>query len=531
MTKIHLHSSSKYTADIGGHGDIQYVRMFSVIAFFVLLIACINFMNLATARSEKRAKEVGLRKVVGAHRLQIIKQFYGESLFLSLLAFFIALFLTYLLLPVFNDLSGKTLILNQLSITMLFGFAGIAILTGILSGSYPALFLSSFKPVTTLKSGRSSRTSGSLFRKVLVIIQFSLSIIMIIGTLVVSKQIDYIRNKNLGLKKENLGFVFLSGEFGKKYETAKQELLKNPNITSITRTSQLPTYIASSTSGWDWEGKDPEEKVLMHFVSVDYDYVKTYKMEMAQGRFYSPEFATDSLAVVVNEKALEVMGIKSPLGKRLSIGSNDLTIIGVVKNFHFKPIQTKIEPMVLLMMPSSYNIMVMRTKPANISETIDFVESTYKKFNTDTPFSYNFLDERYENLYRAEQRVGKISICFAVIAILISCLGLFGLASFMAEQRTKEIGIRKVLGASVPAIFLHLSKNFIILVGLSNLIAWPVAYLTMKKWLQNYAYHTDLTLYIFMFAAFLAVIITLLTVSYQSIKAARANPVDSLKYE
>ena len=531
LTKIHLYSSGKYTADIGGHGDILYIRIFSLVALFVLLIASINFMNLATARSEKRAKEVGLRKVVGAQRYQIMKQFFGESLFISLLAFLVALVLTYLLLSVFNDLSGKQLQLSQLGLPMLLGFVGIAFGTGIISGSYPALFLSSFQPVETLRGGKLSRTGSTLFRKLLVVVQFSISVIMIIGTLVVSKQLDYIRSKNLGLEKENLAYIWMSGEFNKKSETVKQELLMNANITRVTRTSQLPTYVASSTSGWDWAGKDPENTVLMHWVSVDYDYIETFKMKMAEGRFFSQEFAADSDVAVVNERAVEIMGMESPIGKRLSTGSTDLTIVGVVQNFHFKPIQTEIEPMVLLMMSERYNVMVLRTEPENISETIDYVEGVYKKFNPETPFAFQFLDERYDNLYRTEERMGKISRYFALIAILISCLGLYGLASFVAEQRTKEIGIRKVLGASIPGIFLLLSKNFVILVGISILIACPVGYFLMKNWLQNYAYHTSLTITIFMFAAIVAIAIVLLTVTYQAIKAAIANPVDSLRYE
>ncbi|MGH7595710.1 MAG: ABC transporter permease [bacterium] len=527
LTKIHLYSSGKYTADIGGHGDIQYVRIFSLIAIFVLLIACINFMNLATARSEKRAKEVGLRKVVGAQRHQLINQFFSEAIILSLLAFIAALVLTETLLPIFNDLAGKTLSLSRLETNLFFGFFAIALLCGIISGSYPAFYLSSFHPIATLKNNRSSQAGGSLFRKILVVFQFALSVIMIIGTLVVSRQMDYIRNKNPGLEKENIGYVWMAGEFRKKSEVAKQELLKNPNITGITRTNQLPTYVGNSSSDWGWEGKDPADEVLMHMLSVDDDYAKTFKMEMAEGRFFSREYSTDSLAVVVNETAVKVMGMAAPIGKRLS----DFTIIGVVKDFHFKPIRTKIEPLVMLRFPSQYYAMAMRTRPENLTTTIEFVEKTYKKFNADTPFYFNFLDQDYDNLYRAEQRVGKLSGYFSIIAILIASLGLYGLASYMVEQRTKEIGIRKVLGASVPALFLLLSKNFLMLAGIANLIAWPVAYFVMSGWLQNYAYRISLNIAIFFAAAILAMIIVLVTVSYQALKAALANPVEALRYE
>ena len=537
LTEIHLYSSGKYTADIGGHGDIQYVRIFAVIALFVLLIACINFMNLATARSEKRAKEVGLRKVVGAQRHQLINQFFSEAIILSLLAFIAALMLTEMLLPIFNDLSGKTLSLSRLEAGLFFGFFAIALLCGIISGSYPAFYLSSFNPIATLKSNRSAPagrkplSGGSLFRKILVVFQFALSVIMIIGTLVVSRQMDYIRNKNLGLEKENIGYVWMAGEFRKKSEVAKQELLKNPNITGITRANQLPTYVGNSSSDWEWEGKDPSGEVLLHTLNVDEDYATTFKMEMAEGRFFSREFPTDSLAVVVNERAVEVMGMPAPISKRLSSGSKNFTIIGVVKDFHFKPVRTKIEPLVMLRLPDQYYAMMVRTRPENIAATIAFVEKTYKTFNAETPFHFNFLDQDYDNLYRAEQRAGKLSGYAALIAILIASLGLYGLASYMAEQRTKEIGIRKVLGASVPALFLLLSKNFLMLAGIANLIAWPVAYFFMSGWLQNYAYRTSLNVAIFLVAAMLAMVIVLATVSYQAIKAALANPVEALRYE
>lgn len=531
LLEIHLYSSGKYTADIGGHGDIQYVRIFALIAFFVLLIACINFMNLATARSEKRAKEVGLRKVIGAQRPQLIKQFFSEAIILALLAFVVALVLTEMLLPVFNDLSGKTLALRRLAPILFYGFFAIALLCGIISGSYPAFYLSAFTPIKALKKRGSAQAGDSFFRKILVVFQFALSVIMIIGTLVVSRQIEFIRNKNLGLDKENLGYVWMSGEFRKKQEVAKQELLKNPNIVSITCTSQLPTYVSNSRSGWQWEGKDPAAEVLMHYLNVDEDYVKTFKMEMTLGRFFSRQFSADSHAVVVNETAIKAMGLEAPIGKRLSFGSENLTIIGVVKDFHFKPIHTKIEPLVMLMEPDRYYVMVVRTRPENLAATIAFVEKTYKQFNADIPFYFNFLDQDYDNLYRTEQRAGKLAGYFSIIAILIASLGLYGLASYMVEQRSKEIGIRKVLGASAPALFFLLSKKFLLLAAIANLLAWPVAYFVMSGWLQNYAYRITLEASTFLVAAVLAMLVVLLTVSYQAIKAALANPVAALRYE
>jgi hypothetical protein len=469
--------------------------------------------------------------VVGAQRPQLITQFFSEAIILSLLAFLAALMLTEMLLPLFNDLSGKTLSLRRIETSLFFGFLAIALLCGVISGSYPAFYLSSFNPIATLKSNRIAQAGGSLFRKTLVVFQFALSVIMIIGTLVVSRQMNYIRNINLGLDKENIGYIWMAGAFREKSEIAKQELLKNPNITGITRTNQLPTYVGNSTSDFKWEGKDPSGEVLLHTLNVDEDYAATFKMEMAAGRFFSRAFPTDSLAAVVNETAVEVLGMPAPIGKRLSWGSQDFTIIGVIKDFHFKPVRTKIEPLVMLMPPNQYYAMMMRTRPENIAATIAFVEKTYKKFNAETPFHFNFLDQAYDRMYRAEQRVGKLSGYAAVIAILIASLGLYGLASYMAEQRTKEIGIRKVLGASVPALFFLLSKNFVMLAGIANLIAWPVAYFVMSGWLQNYAYRTSLNVAIFLAAAILAMVIVLVTVSYQAIKAALANPVEALRYE
>jgi putative ABC transport system permease protein len=533
LTKIHLYSSGKYTADIGGHGDIQYVRIFSIIAIFVLLIACINFMNLATARSERRAKEVGLRKVVGAQRHQLVMQFFSEAILLTLLAFIAALLFTELLLPLFNDLSGKTLSLCESNTNLFFGFFAIALVSGIISGSYPALFLSSFNPVATLKTARSSHPAiaGSVFRKILVVFQFVLSVIMIIGTLVVSRQIDYIRNKNLGLEKENIGYVWMAGEFRQKSEIAKQELLKNPNIIAVTRTDQLPTRVFNSSSGWGWEGKAPTSEVPLHCLTVDADYATTFKIKMAEGRFFSRDFPTDSLAVVVNETAVGVMGMAAPVGKRLSSGSQDFTIIGVVKDFHFKSVRTKIEPLVMRLAPDYCYAMMMRISPENVPATIEFIEKTYKKLNSETPFYFNFLDQDYDKLYRSEHRVGKLSSYAAIIAVLIASLGLYGLAAYTAEQCTKEIGIRKVLGASAPSLFFLLSKNFLILAGIADLIACPVAYFVMSRWLQNYAYRTSLHVVIFIAAAVLATVLVLITVSYQTAKAALAKPIKALRYE
>ena len=531
LTDIHLYSSGKYAADLGGHGDIQYVRIFFAIALFILLIACVNFMNLATARSGRRAKEVGLRKVVGASRYQLIKQFFGEAALMTFIAFVLAFVCTELLLPDFNRIAGKSLSLSQLDLSSFSGFLGIALIAGLLAGSYPALVLSSYQPVETIKGMKGSHPGGASFRKVLVVLQCALSVIMVIGALVVSGQLDYIRNKNLGLNKENLGYVYLSGSIREKHEIAKREMSNVPGVSGLTITDQLPTSIVSATAGWDWEGKPAGTQVMMHFVNVDDDYVRTFQMSMASGRFFSPEFATDSLAAVVNETAAQAMGMSSPVGKRLTGRGKTFTIIGVVKDFNFAPLQTKIEPLVLLTYPSRPHVVVMRLKSDDIPKTIAGIEAVFKKFSPDVPFYFNFLNEDYDELYRAEERVQELTGYFTFLAIFIAALGLYGLASYTAQQRTKEIGVRKVLGASAPSLFLHLSREFVSLAMLASLLAWPVAYVVMSGWLENYAYHAPLSIGVFAIASGLAFVVVIVSVSYQTIRASRANPVEALRYE
>jgi putative ABC transport system permease protein len=531
LTDIHLYSAGKYAADIGGHGDIQYVRIFFAIALFILLIACVNFMNLATARSARRAKEVGLRKVVGASRSQLIRQFFGEAALLTSIAFLLAFVCTELFLPEFNSIAGKSLSLGHLDLASFAGFLSIALLAGLFSGSYPALVLSAYQPVETIKGTRGSTLRGASIRKVLVVLQFALSVIMVIGTLVVSGQLDYIRHKNLGLNKENLGCVYMYGSIREKHEIAKREMLKVPGVASLTITDQLPTSIVSATAGWDWEGKPAGTKVMMHFVNVDDDYVQTFQMNMAAGRFFSPEYTTDSLAAVVNETAAQAMGMSSPLGKRLTGRGKTFTIIGIVKDFNFAPLQTKIEPLVLLISPPRPFVMVMRLKSDDLSKTIAGIEGVYKKFSPDSPFNFSFLNEEYDQLYLAEEHVEELTGYFTALAIFIAALGLYGLASYTAQQRTKEIGVRKVLGASTPGLFLHLSREFVFLAMLASLLAWPAAYVVMSGWLENYAYHAPLGFGVFVLASGLALVVVFVSVSYQTIRAARANPAEALRYE
>ena len=531
LTWIHLYSNYEYDS---AHGDIMYVTLFSIIAFFILLIACINFMNLATARSGNRAKEVGMRKVAGAHRTDIIKQFYGESILLAFIALLFAVVFVWLLLPVFNNLAAKELSMNLSgNLSILLGLLCIAILTGIISGSYPALFLSAFQPVMVLKGSRLSGSKGSIFRKILVVFQFSLTILLIVCTAGVYNQINYMRNRKLGYDREHMIYFGMRGDMRTQFDAVKNELLQNPNILGVTASSNVPTYgYTFSNSLWRWEGQSPDEEILMRAVFIDVDYFKTFGMEIAEGRSFSREFPTDATeAIMINEEAVKAMGMESAIGKRLSIQDNNFNIIGVVKNYHFRSLRQKIDPLILIYNPGNSRALFARLRSDNIPQTIGYIENLWKKFAPGFPFNYRFLDEALDMLYRSEQRIGTLFQYFSFLAILISCLGLLGLASFMAEKRTKEIGIRKVLGASISNIAMLLSKEFTKWVLVANVIAWPIAYFAVSKWLQSYVYKANITIWSFILSGVLALFIALITVSYQSIKAALANPIDSLRYE
>ena len=531
LMKIHLYSAGKYTADIGGLGNIEYVNIFSLVALIVLFIACINFMNLSTARATKRAKEVGMRKVIGADRFQIVKQFYIESILFAFIALLIALTISDLLLNAFNDLSGKEISFSSLGSTTIIALIILTIFTGIIAGSYPAIYLSSFLPIKVLKSNSAISGGGSFFRKVLVVTQFSLSLILIIGTIIISSQLDFIKNKDLGFNRENVIELNINNPIRTNLEAVKNELEKNPKIISVAASSSGPTYIMNSTSGISWEGKNEKEETLIHFMFSDQDLANTFKMNMAEGRFYSRDFGSDTSAIVINEEAAKIMGMKDPLGKTLTVFGDKLNIIGVVKNFNFKPLDTKIEPLVIKYSDDLLFSMFVRVKPGDLTSTIDYIKDVYKTFSPSAPFNYHFIDKNFEELYTSETRMQTIFSYFAIFAIIISCLGLFGLASYIAERRTKEIGIRKVLGANVFNLSYLLSRQFTKWVLISNLIAWPVAYFLMDQWLQDFAYRVDISLWVFPLSGLLVLAVAILTVSYQAIKVALVNPVKSLKYE
>jgi len=533
LKDVHLFSSH-IQFGMEGQGDIRYVYIFSIVAFFILVIASINFMNLATARSSNRVKEVGLRKVVGAKRAQLIRQFFCESVVMAFCSLILAVVLVELFLPVFINLSGKQLSLDFTShINILSAIVLLTLITGFLSGSYPALFLSSLRPVKILKGISKTEGQGYLFRRILVVSQFSLSILLIICTVVVSHQVGFMRNKKLGFDKEQVAYFPIRDELVQRYESLKSELLKNTGIKNVTVSSNLPTSgVILTTDKVTWEGKNPEEVVVLEVTSAGYDFTETFNMEMVKGRSFSKEFSSDEEeAIVINETAEKIIGIEDPVGKQLVFGESAVTIIGVVKDYHFKSLHSEIEPLVLAIVPSLYRYVFVKLDAADIPNTLINIESTWKSFFPDTPFEFHFLDEAYEKLYRSEQQMGTLFNSFTILAVFISCLGLFGLASFMAEKRTKEIGIRKVLGASVIGIVALLNKQFAKWVLIANVIAWPVAYYAMSRWLQGFAYRINLGIWIFALAAAIALGIAVVTVSYQSIKAALANPADSLRYE
>ena len=527
---LYLHSNFK-NGEISG-GRIEYVRLFSVVAIFILLIACINFMNLTTARSVKRAREIGIRKVVGAVRWSLRGQFIGEAILLSFFAIIICLATVVLILPYFNSITGKEIPLPFSQSAFWISVVLLTLITGFISGSYPAIFLSSLNPIRVLKGTLKFSPAAAWFRKGLVVFQFTLSTVLIIGTIVVSRQVEYIQSENLGYDRENLIYLPLEGELVKKYSLLKQEILKQPAIRHVTRISQTPTLIENGTQGVEWEGKDPNTQPMFTQISVGLDFAKTMNTKIIAGRDYSKDYATDSVGYILNESALKKIGYKDPIGKPLTFWGQKGTIIGIVKDFHFNSLHEPINPLVIRYgEKESYGSMLIRTDAARTKEALATLERITKQLNPSFPFTYYFSDEEYQKLYKSEEVMSSLGNSFAFLAIFISCLGLLGLAMFTAEQRTKEIGIRKVLGASVSSLFTLMSKEFMILVCVSLLIASPLAWWLMNSWLQNYAYRTTISWWMFGLAGVLAVMIALLTVSFQASKAAIANPIKSLRTE
>jgi putative ABC transport system permease protein len=530
IKKVHLFSLGKYFADSYGTGDITYVRILSLIAVFILVIACINFLNLSTAQSSRRAREIGVRKVSGASKQKIILQFLGESLMIVLVAHVIAMIFVELLLPGFNSLIGKQLSVNYQTAGLYIGLFIIVLFCSLLAGGYPAFYLSSLKPLDVIKGTVNKNPGNAGFRRILVIFQFSLSILLITCTLIVENQLKYIQNKNLGFNKDNIGyFMFPTRPSDPKLETLKKELVSNPDILSVTRAGN-PFNIDGTRNGFTWEGKSEGDDVYFHMIGVDPDYANTYKLELKDGRFFSSEFQTDKTAIVINEEAERILGFTNPVGVTIiSSRGSKLNIIGVVKDFHIQSLHHKIGPVIMQL--SESNNFYIRMKPEKIDSVVESVKKTFKAFDPGLPIEFHFLDDDYDKLYKTEKRIGKIFGYFSLLAILISCLGLIGLSSFMTQRRTKEIGLRKINGAKSVEIFILMSGEYIILVMISIVIACPIAWYAMNKWLQNFAYRISISWWVFTLAGLIALIIALLTVSIQSYKAANTNPVEALRYE
>ncbi len=531
ITSIHLHSN-QLQVDLPGRGNAQYVNIFFIVALFILVVACINFMNLATARSARRAKEIGLRKVAGALRWQLIKQFLGESLFVSFFALVLAIALVILVLPGFNELAGKTLAIHFTDARLLVTLFAIALSTGLISGSYPALFLSGFQPVKVLKGNIKSMGANLIFRNTLVTTQFIVSILLLIGTVVIYNQLQFIRHKDLGFDKENLLCMPMTGDIWGKQTALKTELSQNPLTNHFTIISELPVNLMSGTISVLWEGKDPKSQVVIPSIDVSEDFVSVFKMKILRGRDFSTSFKADSGNYIINEKMVQVMGktLDNVVGKPLSFGDVKGSVIGVVKDFNFKPIQQAIEPLVLRL--NKYGgIVVVRTKPGTTEATINVLGKISRELNPAYPFSYKFFDQDLNSLYLGDQQMGKIFNLFALLAVFISSLGLYGLSAFMAEQRTKEIGVRKVLGASIFNIVYLLSTGFTRLIFLAIAISIPLSWFAVGRWLETFAYHIHVSWIIFLIAPLAALVIAWLTVSYESIKAAFVNPVKSLRTE
>ena len=538
LTKIHLHSHMEN--EIGANSDIAYIYIFSAIALFILIIACINFMNLATARSALRAREVGIRKVIGAERKELIRQFLGESLIYSLFSMLVAVLLAHLVLPLFSSLSGRELSIDYFGMPWLIpGLVGMILFVGFAAGSYPALFLSSFQPVRVLKGRLKAGAANSRFRSILVVGQFVISIGLIISTGVILNQLRYMKNKNLGFEKGNVVVVRTSdGPASESIDSIKQEFKKIPGVLNAGLTSQLPGREAN-ISPFVPEGFSAIEAQLMKNIDIDHDFIPTMGIEVTAGRNFSSEFGTDSSdAIIINEAAARKFGWADPIGKKIENFSGkeienrtSKTVVGVIKDIHMSSLHSLIMPLYINNESDNWDNIAIRISPNNVGGTIDKLRAKWREFYPNQSFDYYFLDDSLGTLYESEGRLSQIFSSFTLFAIFIACLGLFGMASFTAEQRTKEIGIRKVLGASVSGVVVLLAKDFLKLVLIANILAWPIAYLAMKKWTQGFAYQAEIGVWMFVITGVLAAVIALLTVSFQSIKAALSHPINAIKYE
>jgi len=528
-TEKYLHSNFK-NGQIDG-GRIEYIRLYSAVAIFMLLIACINFMNLATARSIKRAREVGVRKAIGAQRLTLIVQFICEALLLTFISMMIALILVIVLLPAFNNLTGKQLFIRIGQPTFWIALSGLLTVTALVAGSYPAFFLSSLNPVRVLKGSLTFSKGATFFRKGLVVFQFTLAVILIVGTIVIYRQVAYIQTKNIGYNRDNLLYIPLEGDLIAKYQLFKNEASRMPGIQSVSVMKESPTVISHSTDDVRWIGKDRTQNQSPSDTKVGYDFVKTLRLQLKEGRDFSKEF-NDSANFLLNEAAVKKIGYKNPVGMPIWWGNREGKIVGVLKDFHFNTMYAAIEPLFIRLDDNlKFGNIIVRIQAGKTKEAVTGLGKICKELNPDFTFNYQFSDQEYAKLYNSEQIVSKLSNYFAVLAIFISCLGLLGLAMFIAEQRLKEIGIRKVLGASVSSLFGLLSSEFLLLVIIALVIASPIAWLVMNNWLQHFAYRMPIQWWMFALSGGLIIIIAMITVGFQTAKAAWANPIKSLRSE
>jgi putative ABC transport system permease protein len=529
FVETYLYGSYENGAPVGGR--IEYVRLFSIIAIFILIIACINFMNLSTAKATHKLKEIGIKKAIGAARRTLMQQYLTESLALSFFSLLIAILIVDLFLPSFNSLTGKqlTLIFNAKFNLSIFSIAAI---TGILAGSYPAIYLSSFNTASVLK-GKLTGSLGEIWaRKGLVAFQFTLSVIFIVSVLVVYKQIEFVQSKNLGYDKDNVFYFSMEGKISENKEAFLSEIKNVPNV--INASSMWGSIVGRTgftTGFFDWEGRNQDEIIQFEHLGIDYDLLEVLGIEMASGRSFSRDFPSDSSKIILNEEAIAVMGLKDPVGKIFNLWGNNMEIIGLTKNFHFQSLHENVKPFFFRLQPKKTSSIMVKVKGGQEKETVNNIRSVYEKFNPGYSFDYKFLDQDYQAQYEAEMRVAKLSRYFAGLAILISCLGLFGLAAFTAERRLKEIGIRKVLGSSVFGIVSLLSADFTKIVLVSILTALPISYLITKQWLDGFAFKISLEWWYFIGAGVIALIISWITVFTQTFKAARVNPVKCLNNE
>jgi putative ABC transport system permease protein len=533
LTDIHLRSHMEF--ELEPNGNIVYIYLFATIALGILLIACFNFVNLSTAYSEIRAKEVGIRKTVGSNRNQLIGQFVFETILYAFVALVFALAIVQFILPAFNSLTAKELVLpfteKTYFIPILIGFT---FLLGTIAGFYPALFLASFHPVAVLKGVQSKAGRRPVMRSVLVVVQFVISISLIIGTLIIKNQLEYIQKKNLGFNKDQVVVIHKTDNLGNNIDTFKEELLKIPGIISASKSTNLMGYHFEYAALFP-EGAKSEKNHIICYVDTDHDFLNTYQMELKEGRFFDQERQTDREAVILNEAAVKELGMENPVGKKLINGmfKQQYPIIGVVKDFHFESLNQKIKPMLIANLASQQTgrYISVRIRSDNIREDLVSMQNVWQQFSLNQPFEYEFFDRHFSRYFLSEDKTAQIFMVFSVLAIIIACLGLFGLAAFIADQKKKEIGVRKVLGASFSEIIILLYSKFTRWILLSAFISWPIAYILMHKWLQNFAYRTIISYHSFVFATTLTTAVAFMAISYQSVKAAFTNPVETIRDE